>query len=55
VSSFPNINAISQEDGMGRPWLKVSDFLRVGITSTVIAWVSVNTIAFGIMYVIGFH
>jgi phosphate transporter len=55
VSSFPNINAISQEDNFGRPFLRVSDFLKVGISSTVIAWCSVNSIAFGIMWVIGFH
>ncbi|KAJ3215380.1 fumarase fum1 [Clydaea vesicula] len=44
VSSFPNMNAISQEDPTGQPWLKVSDFLKVGLISTLIAFLSTSNV-----------
>ncbi|KAL2913529.1 low-affinity phosphate transporter [Polyrhizophydium stewartii] len=54
VSSFPNMNAISLEDPTGVPWLKVADFLRVGVVSTGVAWVAVMSIGYAIMTMIEF-
>ncbi|KAJ8326874.1 hypothetical protein BDV3_001507 [Batrachochytrium dendrobatidis] len=54
VSSFPNMNAISLEDPTGVPWLRVVDFLQIGILSTGIAWLSVMSIGYTIMTVIEF-
>ncbi|KNC96220.1 divalent anion:Na+ symporter (DASS) family transporter [Spizellomyces punctatus DAOM BR117] len=53
VSSFPNMNAISLEDRTGTPWVHVSDFLRVGIPSSFVAWVIILTIGYPIMGVLG--
>ncbi|TPX33227.1 hypothetical protein SmJEL517_g03805 [Synchytrium microbalum] len=49
VSSFPNMNAISVEDPTGETWLTVSDFITRGIPASVVAFVGILSIAFGIM------
>ncbi|KAJ3085720.1 low-affinity phosphate transporter [Quaeritorhiza haematococci] len=54
ISSFPNMNAISLEDPTGVPWLSVSDFLRVGLMSSLIAWLGVVSIAYGMMGMLSF-
>ncbi|KAJ3117185.1 low-affinity phosphate transporter [Physocladia obscura] len=38
VSSFPNMNAISQQDSVGVPYISVVDFHKVGLLSSVLAW-----------------
>ena len=54
VSSFPNMNAISLEDPTGEPWLEVMDFIKVGLFSSVIAWLSILGVGYNIMVLIGF-
>ncbi|KNE54972.1 divalent anion:Na+ symporter (DASS) family transporter [Allomyces macrogynus ATCC 38327] len=54
VSGFPNLNAISQEDAAGTPYLKTMDFVKVGIPASVGVWATVLTVGFGIMLVLGF-
>ncbi|KAI9091130.1 SPX domain-containing protein [Phlyctochytrium arcticum] len=49
VSSFPNMNAISLEDSAGNPWVSVGDFLKVGVPSSVVAWVVVLAIGYPVM------
>lgn len=55
VSSFPNMNAISQEDPTGILWLNVSDFLKVGVLSAFFTYVVVNVVGFGIMTLLNFR
>ncbi|RKO89158.1 hypothetical protein BDK51DRAFT_20662, partial [Blyttiomyces helicus] len=55
VSSFPNMNAISLEGPTGVPWLKVTDFLKVGLPASVAAWIAVLVVAYPIMEVLDFH
>ncbi|KAJ3116781.1 low-affinity phosphate transporter [Phlyctochytrium bullatum] len=49
VSSFPNMNAISLEDPTGEPWLAVSDFLKVGLPASVVAWGAIIGVGYPIM------
>lgn len=55
VSSFPNMNAISLEDARGTPWLTVADFMSVGLVSSLIAWMTVVSIGYTIMTLMGFN
>ena len=55
VSSFPNMNAISLEDPRGTPWLKVTDFLKVGVVSSFLSWTAIVTIGYTVMTVIDFQ
>ena len=50
VSGFPNMNAIALEDQTGAPYLTTSDFLRVGVPSSVITYGLVVTVGYGIMH-----
>ncbi|KAI9497080.1 SPX domain-containing protein [Zychaea mexicana] len=54
VSGFPNMNAISQENELGKPYLKTKDFLRNGVPASLFCMVCVATIGYGLMTVIGF-
>ncbi|KAJ3188116.1 low-affinity phosphate transporter [Irineochytrium annulatum] len=54
VSSFPNMNAISLEDQTGEPWLAVTDFLKVGLLSSAVAWVAILGVGYQIMMLMGF-
>lgn len=55
VSSFPNMSAICLEDGTGQAWLSVNDFLTVGMVGSVIAYVTIVTVGYGIMHMIQFN
>ncbi|KAJ3283288.1 low-affinity phosphate transporter [Borealophlyctis nickersoniae] len=55
VSSFPNMNAISLEDPTGVPWLGVSDFIKIGLPSSVVAWGCIMTIGYFVMGLLDFH
>ena len=50
VSGFPNMNAIALEDQTGAPYLTTSDFLKVGVPSSVITYALVVTVGYGIMH-----
>ncbi|KAG1171775.1 hypothetical protein G6F70_003828 [Rhizopus microsporus] len=54
VSGFPNMNAISQENELGMPYLRTKDFLLNGIPSSVFATLLITTVGYGIMSLIGF-
>ncbi|KAI9318144.1 SPX domain-containing protein [Dichotomocladium elegans] len=54
VSGFPNMNAISQENELGVPYLSTKDFLRNGVPSSVFATVCVATLGYALMSMIGF-
>ena len=50
VSGFPNMNAIALEDQTGKPYLTTSDFLKVGVPSSVITYGLVVTVGYVIMH-----
>lgn len=54
VSGFPNMNAISQENELGKPYLTTKDFLINGVPSSVFATLCITTLGYGLMRVIGF-
>ena len=49
ISGFPNINAVAQEDATGKTYLKMRDFVRGGIPSSLIAFSVVLTVGVVIM------
>nr|CCA18653.1 divalent anion:Na symporter (DASS) family protein pu [Albugo laibachii Nc14] len=55
-SSFPNINSLLVLDDHGQPYLKVQDFLRVGILFSLITVFLIVTVGYGlILAVFGFY
>lgn len=50
-SSFPNINSLLVLDDHGQPYLMVQDFLRVGVTFSLIT--SMLIVTLGYMLIIG--
>ncbi|KAF9183031.1 low-affinity phosphate transporter [Haplosporangium sp. Z 767] len=53
VSGFPNMNAIMMEDEMGLQYLNTTDFLKVGVPSSVVACVTIVTLGYGLMTILG--
>ncbi|CAO3612470.1 unnamed protein product [Cunninghamella echinulata] len=54
VSGFPNMNAIAQENELGKPYLSTKDFLRNGIPSSIFATICTTTLGYLLMKMIGF-
>lgn len=54
VSGFPNMNAISMVDEMGREYLTTADFLRNGVPSSILALLVVTTLGYLLMTVVGY-
>ncbi|CDS04099.1 hypothetical protein LRAMOSA07054 [Lichtheimia ramosa] len=54
VSGFPNMNAIMQEDGTGKTYLKMKDFICCGIPASIIAGVITILLGYGIISGIGY-
>ncbi|KAJ3084349.1 low-affinity phosphate transporter [Rhizoclosmatium hyalinum] len=54
VSSFPNMNAISQQDAVGVPYISVVDFHKVGLLSSVVAWGAIVTLGYYATFLLGF-
>ncbi|KAI7874373.1 SPX-domain-containing protein [Lichtheimia hyalospora FSU 10163] len=54
VSGFPNMNAIMQEDGTGKTYLKMRDFICCGIPASIIAGVITILLGYGIISGIGY-
>lgn len=48
------MNAISQENELGQPYLTTKDFLVNGVPSSVFAVLCVATIGYALMSLIGF-
>jgi phosphate transporter len=53
VSGFPNMAASAQEDATGKRYIRVQDFLRVGIPASVLATLIVGLVGFGVMTLLG--
>ncbi|KAF9428787.1 low-affinity phosphate transporter [Podila epigama] len=53
VSGFPNMNAIMMEDEMGQQYLNTGDFLKVGVPSSVVACITIVTLGYALMSVLG--
>jgi phosphate transporter len=54
VSGFPNMNAISMVDEMGREYLSTADFLRNGVPSSLLVLLVVTTIGYLLMSIVGY-
>ncbi|KAG5421870.1 PHO87 [Candida metapsilosis] len=54
TSGFPNVTAISMRDELGRPYLTVNEFISRGIPASIIAYLCIITIGYGIMSSIGY-
>ncbi|KAF8934373.1 low-affinity phosphate transporter [Haplosporangium bisporale] len=53
VSGFPNMNAIMMEDEMGQQYLYTADFLKVGVPSSVVACMTIVTLGYALMSMLG--
>lgn len=54
VSGFPNMTAVALEDSRGLNYVSTIDFLKVGLLSSVMAYVLIVTLGYSIMaFVIG--
>lgn len=54
TSGFPNVTAISMTDEVGKPYLTVNTFITRGVPASIIAYVCVITIGYGIMNALKF-
>ncbi|KAG7661041.1 PHO87 [[Candida] subhashii] len=50
TSGFPNVTAISMRDEVGKHYLTVNTFITRGVPASVIAYIVVITVGYGIMY-----
>lgn len=49
TSGFPNVTAISMTDEVGRPYLQVSTFITRGIPASLLLYIVIISIGYGIM------
>lgn len=54
TSGFPNVTAISMRDDLGKPYLTVNTFITRGIPASIIGYICVITLGYGIMNALGF-
>ena len=54
VSGFPNMQAVSLEDGAGNQYVGTLDFLAVGVPGSVAAYGIIVTLGYGLMRMVGF-
>lgn len=54
TSGFPNVTAISMTDEVGKPYLTVNTFITRGVPASIIAYVCVVTLGYGIMTALKF-
>ncbi|ODQ78979.1 hypothetical protein BABINDRAFT_162061 [Babjeviella inositovora NRRL Y-12698] len=54
TSGFPNVTAISMVDELGKPYLTVNGFITRGVPASIICFVVIITLGYGIMSGIGF-
>lgn len=55
-SSFPNINSLLVLDDHGQPYLEVKNFLRVGVTFSLVTMALIVTLGYGlIVLVLGYE
>lgn len=48
------MTASALETALGTPYAELKDFLVIGLTSTVIAWIVIVSLGYLIMYCIGY-
>ncbi|KAK9367863.1 SPX domain-containing protein [Lipomyces kononenkoae] len=53
TSGFPNVTAICTTDDQGRPYLSVALFITRGVPASVVAYIVVTTLGFGLMDIVG--
>ena len=51
-SSFPNINSLLVLDDHGQPYLEVKDFLRVGVTFSLVTMALIVTLGYGLIVLV---
>lgn len=55
TSGFPNMTAIMMEDGRtGQRYLQVKHFLTRGVPASVVSWVVIVSVGYGLMVAVGF-
>ncbi|OBA24461.1 SPX-domain-containing protein [Metschnikowia bicuspidata var. bicuspidata NRRL YB-4993] len=54
TSGFPNVTAISMTDEVGKRYLSVSTFITRGIPASVIAYIFIITVGYGVMSALSF-
>lgn len=54
VSGFPNMNAVALEDPTGSNYVDTSDFLKVGLLGSVMAYGIIISVGYGLMMAVGF-
>ncbi|CCH62109.1 hypothetical protein TBLA_0G01650 [Henningerozyma blattae CBS 6284] len=54
TSGFPNVTAISMTDEIGNRYLSVKTFITRGVPSSLLAYLVIVTIGFGLLELIGF-
>ncbi|KAF2236515.1 SPX domain-containing protein [Viridothelium virens] len=55
TSGFPNMTAIMMEDSQtGKRYLRVKDFITRGVPSSIIVFIVITTIGYGLMWAVGF-
>jgi phosphate transporter len=52
ISGFPNITAMSLEDGAGRTFINSGDFLKTGLIASIIALGVCLSLAYGVFYLV---
>lgn len=54
TSGFPNVTAIGMTDEVGKPYITVNTFITRGVPASIIAYLCVVTIGYGIMNALSF-
>ena len=54
TSGFPNVTAIGMRDEVGKPYLTVNLFITRGVPASIIVYVCIITIGYGIMSSLNF-
>lgn len=54
TSGFPNVTAIGMTDEVGKPYITVNTFITRGVPASLIAYICVVTLGYGIMNSLGF-
>ncbi|KAK9477619.1 SPX domain-containing protein [Lipomyces japonicus] len=53
TSGFPNVTAICMTDDIGRPYLSVSLFITRGVPASILSFVVIISVGYGLMRIVG--
>ena len=53
ISGFPNINAVAQEDALGRPYVETKDFLKSGLLASFFFYLVIMGVSVPLMWACG--